>query len=201
VCCGNSRPIPTEGSARYANAAFAWECEARGACIRPPLARYAFKRELFRRDRVPKQFVPIKYPNRFFARPTPSVRRMPPKLMRSAAWFARSDLYFAGCLSSIGVRLFTPRQAIDFRQISHELGIRYVLHGSARRADNRIRVRGQLIDATALAHAWTEHYDCHLTKTAARDYSCSLRCYSTGTNSARARVTSARRPKHTVFEA
>ena len=50
---------------------------------------------------------------------------------------------------------FTFRgKAIDVRTVSRELGVRYVLEGSVRRAGNRIRVTAQLIDATTGSHVW-----------------------------------------------
>ena len=55
---------------------------------------------------------------------------------------------------------FTFRgKAVDVRSVSRELGVRYVLEGSVRRAGNRIRVTGQLIDATTGAHVWASRYD------------------------------------------
>jgi len=55
---------------------------------------------------------------------------------------------------------FTFRgKAVDVRVVSRELGVRYVLEGSVRRAGNRIRVTGQLIDATTGAHVWASRYD------------------------------------------
>src|SRR5262245_25041047 len=50
-------------------------------------------------------------------------------------------------------------KATDVRQIGRELGVRYVLEGSVRRAGDRIRIAAQLIDATVGAHRWAEHYD------------------------------------------
>ena len=49
--------------------------------------------------------------------------------------------------------------AIDIRRVSRELGVRYVLEGSVRRASSRLRITTQLIDATTLAHHWAESYD------------------------------------------
>jgi adenylate cyclase len=49
--------------------------------------------------------------------------------------------------------------AVDVKQVSRELGVRYVLEGSVRRAGNRVRVTGQLIDATTGNHVWAERYD------------------------------------------
>ncbi len=50
-------------------------------------------------------------------------------------------------------------QSVDVRQVSRELGARYVLEGSIRRGGNRIRVTGQLIDAEGGGHIWAERYD------------------------------------------
>ena len=50
-------------------------------------------------------------------------------------------------------------QSVDMRQIGRELGARYVLEGSVRRAGDRIRISAQLIDATTGAHRWAERYD------------------------------------------
>jgi TolB-like protein/Flp pilus assembly protein TadD len=50
-------------------------------------------------------------------------------------------------------------KAIDVRTIAKELGVRYVVEGSIRRAANRIRVAAQLIDALTGAQLWAEKYD------------------------------------------
>jgi adenylate cyclase len=47
----------------------------------------------------------------------------------------------------------------DIRQVGHELGVRYVLEGSVRRAKDRVRISAQLIDTAAGTHRWAEHYD------------------------------------------
>src|SRR5262249_27490271 len=47
----------------------------------------------------------------------------------------------------------------DIRQVGRELGVRYVLEGSIRRAGDRVRITGQLIDALTGAHRWAERYD------------------------------------------
>jgi adenylate cyclase len=47
----------------------------------------------------------------------------------------------------------------DIRQVGRELGVRYVLEGSIRKASNRIRVTGQLIDTLTGNHIWAERYD------------------------------------------
>lgn len=50
-------------------------------------------------------------------------------------------------------------RAVDVKQVSAELGIRYVLKGSVRKAGNRLRITAQLIDATTGKHVWAERYD------------------------------------------
>jgi TolB-like protein len=48
---------------------------------------------------------------------------------------------------------------LDVRQIGRELGVRYVLEGSVRKAGNRVRITGQLVEAETGAHLWAERYD------------------------------------------
>jgi TolB-like protein len=48
---------------------------------------------------------------------------------------------------------------LDVKQVGRDLGVRYVLEGSVRRAADRVRVTGQLIDAATGAHVWAERYD------------------------------------------
>lgn len=50
-------------------------------------------------------------------------------------------------------------RSVDVRQVGRELGVRYVVQGSVRRAGNRVRVGAQLIDAGTAAHVWAERYD------------------------------------------
>jgi adenylate cyclase len=50
-------------------------------------------------------------------------------------------------------------QAIDVKQVGRELGVRYVLEGSMRKAGQRLRITGQLIDAVSGAHLWADHFD------------------------------------------
>ncbi len=45
------------------------------------------------------------------------------------------------------------------QDVSKELGVRYVLEGSVRKADNQVRITAQLIDATTGGHLWAERYD------------------------------------------
>ncbi len=47
----------------------------------------------------------------------------------------------------------------DMRQVGRELGVRYVLEGSVRKASNRLRITAQLIDATSGAHTWADRFD------------------------------------------
>ena len=53
-------------------------------------------------------------------------------------------------------------RAVDVRQVSQQLGVRYVLEGSIQRADDRVRVHVQLIDAETGTHIWANSYDRHL---------------------------------------
>jgi TolB-like protein/tetratricopeptide (TPR) repeat protein len=50
-------------------------------------------------------------------------------------------------------------KAVDVRVVAKELGVRYVLEGSVRRAGDRVRVAAQLIDAETGAHVWAEKFD------------------------------------------
>ena len=54
-------------------------------------------------------------------------------------------------------------QSVDISQVGRDLGVRYVLEGSVRRAGDRIRATAQLIDAETQAHVWAERYDRVLT--------------------------------------
>jgi tetratricopeptide (TPR) repeat protein len=50
-------------------------------------------------------------------------------------------------------------QAIDVKQVGRELGVRYVLEGSVRKAGGRVRITAQLIDAITGAHLWADRFD------------------------------------------
>ena len=50
-------------------------------------------------------------------------------------------------------------RAVDIKQVARELGVRYVLEGSVRKAGGRVRITGQLIDATNGAHLWADRFD------------------------------------------
>jgi adenylate cyclase len=51
------------------------------------------------------------------------------------------------------------KRAINIQQVSRDLGVRYVVEGSVRRAGGRVRITAQLVDATTGAHLWADHYD------------------------------------------
>ncbi|MHC2879379.1 winged helix-turn-helix domain-containing protein [Bradyrhizobium barranii] len=53
-------------------------------------------------------------------------------------------------------------KAIDIRQVGRELGVRYVLEGSVRKSGDRVRIAGQLIEATTGAHLWADRFDSQL---------------------------------------
>jgi adenylate cyclase len=52
-------------------------------------------------------------------------------------------------------------RAVDVKQVGRELGVRYVLEGSVRRAGNRLRVTGQLVEAATAtgAHLWADRFE------------------------------------------
>ncbi len=50
-------------------------------------------------------------------------------------------------------------KGVDVKQVARELGVRYVLEGSVRKAGNRVRIAGQLIDSTTGAHIWVDRFD------------------------------------------
>jgi len=50
-------------------------------------------------------------------------------------------------------------QAVDVQAVAKDLGVRYVLEGSVRKAGNRVRISAQLIDGTTGNHLWAERYD------------------------------------------
>jgi len=49
--------------------------------------------------------------------------------------------------------------AVEIPQVAKDLGVRYVLEGSVRKAGNRVRITGQLIEAATDIHLWAERYD------------------------------------------
>jgi adenylate cyclase len=50
-------------------------------------------------------------------------------------------------------------KSVDVREVGRDLGVRYVLEGSVRKAGNRVRITAQLIDAASGHHVWAERYD------------------------------------------
>ncbi|WP_426411123.1 winged helix-turn-helix domain-containing protein [Bradyrhizobium ganzhouense] len=50
-------------------------------------------------------------------------------------------------------------RAVHLKQIAEELGVRYIVEGSVRKVDNRVRITAQLNDATTGGHLWAERYD------------------------------------------
>jgi adenylate cyclase len=50
-------------------------------------------------------------------------------------------------------------RSVDVKQVGRELGVRYVLEGSVRKAANRLRITGQLIDTATGAHLWADRFD------------------------------------------
>ena len=50
-------------------------------------------------------------------------------------------------------------KSVKIRQVAKELGVRYVLEGSVRKAGNKVRINAQLIDATTGHHLWAKRYD------------------------------------------
>jgi TolB-like protein/class 3 adenylate cyclase len=50
-------------------------------------------------------------------------------------------------------------KVVDVRQVGRELGVRYVLEGSVRKAGTRVRITGQLIDTATGAHLWADRFD------------------------------------------
>jgi adenylate cyclase len=50
-------------------------------------------------------------------------------------------------------------RAVDIRQVARELGVRYVLEGSVRRAGDRVRITGQLLEAESGSHLWADKFD------------------------------------------
>jgi adenylate cyclase len=50
-------------------------------------------------------------------------------------------------------------RAVDVRQVGQELGVRYVLEGSVRRSGSRVRITGQLVEASTGTHVWADRFD------------------------------------------
>jgi TolB-like protein/Flp pilus assembly protein TadD len=50
-------------------------------------------------------------------------------------------------------------RSVDVKQVARELGVRYVLEGSVRKAGNQVRITGQLIDTSTASHIWADRFD------------------------------------------
>src|ERR1051325_242176 len=50
-------------------------------------------------------------------------------------------------------------RAVDVKQVGRELGVRYILEGSVRKAGSRVRITGQLIDTAMGVHLWADRFD------------------------------------------
>lgn len=66
-----------------------------------------------------------------------------------------SELFVIARNSSFALR----ERAGDLHQVARELGVRYVLTGSVRKAGGCLRITGQLVDANSLRHLWADHFD------------------------------------------
>ncbi|QOZ26544.1 winged helix-turn-helix domain-containing protein [Bradyrhizobium sp. CCBAU 51753] len=98
----------------------------------------------------------------------PSIAVLPFGHSVEAAWFADGmvDDIITG-LSRIRWLFVIARNSsfvwrgrvADVKQVGRDLGVRYVLQGSVRRADDRVRINAQLADAASGAHIWAERYD------------------------------------------
>jgi adenylate cyclase len=64
---------------------------------------------------------------------------------------------FPGHRAQLVVRL--QGRSVNMKQVGQELGARYLLEGSVRKAGNRVRITAQLTDALTGHHVWAEHYD------------------------------------------
>ena len=67
---------------------------------------------------------------------------------------------FSGLLVIARNSVFTYKgQAVNVPQVSRELGVRWVLEGSVRKAGNRVRITAQLIDGSSGGHLWADRFD------------------------------------------
>ncbi|OSI23410.1 winged helix-turn-helix domain-containing tetratricopeptide repeat protein [Bradyrhizobium canariense] len=99
---------------------------------------------------------------------TPSIAVLPFEQSGDASWFAdgMADDISTG-LSRIKWLVVIARNssflyrgvAVDAKQVGRDLGVRYVLQGSARRNDNRVRITVQLADSATGVQIWAERYD------------------------------------------
>ena len=79
------------------------------------------------------------------------------------AWWTKSPQRYRGSnffLLSRAIRVLpTKGKVVDIKQIGRELGVRYVLEGSVRKAAGKVRIIGQLIDATTGTHLWADRFE------------------------------------------
>ena len=112
-----------------------------------------------------KSASPLAFPDR------PSIAVLP---FQNLSGDSEQDYFADGMVEEITTALSRIRQlfviarnstlvykgrTVDVKQISRELGVRYVLEGSVRRANGHVRVTAQLIDAGAGHNVWVERYD------------------------------------------
>jgi adenylate cyclase len=70
---------------------------------------------------------------------------------------------FSGLFVIARNSVFTYKgKAVNIGEVGRELGVRYVLEGSVRKAGDRVRITAQLVDATTGGHLWAERYDRNL---------------------------------------
>jgi TolB-like protein len=98
----------------------------------------------------------------------PSIAVLPFEHAADAAWFADgmaadiitglSRIKWLFVIARNSSFVFRGRAA-DLKQVGRDLGVRYVLEGSVRRSDSRVRINVQLVDCTSGTHVWAERYD------------------------------------------
>ena len=98
----------------------------------------------------------------------PSIAVLPFEPAGDAAWFADgmvddiitglSRLKWLFVIARNSSFVYRDRVA-DVKQVGRDLGVRYVLQGSVRRSDNRVRINAQLADSTTGTQVWAERYD------------------------------------------
>lgn len=98
----------------------------------------------------------------------PSIAVLPFEHAGDAAWFADgmaadiitglSRIKWLFVIARNSSFVFRGRTA-DPKQVGRDLGVRYVLEGSVRRSDSRVRINVQLVDCTSGTHVWAERYD------------------------------------------
>jgi TolB-like protein len=83
---------------------------------------------------------------------------------------------------------------VDVKQVGRELGVRYVLEGRVRKAATRVRITGQLVDASTGAHLWADRFDGGLEDIFdMQDRVTALDCAGIGSRAVRLRAATGRR--------